>query len=37
VAGSNLLTIAEEKKYLETNVGQAPQMRFYNVGLTAAF
>jgi TonB-linked SusC/RagA family outer membrane protein len=35
--GSNLFTIAAEREYLETNVGQAPQMRFYNVGLTAAF
>jgi TonB-linked SusC/RagA family outer membrane protein len=37
VAGSNLLTIAKERKYLETNVGQAPQMRFYNVGVSASF
>ncbi len=37
LAGSNLITIAPEREYLETNVGQAPQMRFYNFGITAAF
>lgn len=37
LAGSNLITISAEKKYLETNVGQSPQMRFFNLGLSAAF
>jgi TonB-linked SusC/RagA family outer membrane protein len=37
VSGSNLLTIAKEKKTLEMNVGGSPQVRFYNIGLKAAF
>ncbi len=37
VSGSNLLTIAPERKILELNVGQAPQTRFYNFGVKALF
>ncbi|MFO7658811.1 MAG: SusC/RagA family TonB-linked outer membrane protein [Bacteroidales bacterium] len=37
VSGANLLTISPEKKYLETNVGWAPQTRFYNLGISALF
>ena len=32
VSGSNLLTIAKERKYMEMNVGSAPQTRSYNLG-----
>ena len=31
--GNNLLTIAGERKLMETNVGSAPQTRFYNLGV----
>lgn len=37
VGGANLLTISPEKDYLETNVGSAPQTRFFNLGLSASF
>lgn len=37
VGGSNLLMISSEREYLETNVGQAPQTRFYNLGVSASF
>ena len=37
VNGSDLLTISKEKQHLETNFGAAPQMRYYSLGLTAAF
>ncbi len=30
--GTDLLTIAKERKYIETNVGSAPQCRSYNLG-----
>lgn len=33
VSGSNLLTIAKERKYMELNVGTAPQARMYNLGV----
>ena len=33
VNGNDLLTIAKERKLLETNVGSAPQTRFYNLGV----
>jgi hypothetical protein len=32
-----LLTIAKEKEILEMNITDAPQTRFYNIGLKAAF
>ena len=31
--GNDLLTIAKERKLLETSVGYAPQTRFYNLGV----
>lgn len=37
LSGSNLLTIAKERKYMETNVGAAPQMRSYNLGVKVNF
>ena len=37
VSGSNLLTIAKERKLLEMNVGSAPQTRFYNLGVQVKF
>ena len=33
VSGSDLLTIAKERKYMELNVGTAPQTRMYNLGV----
>ncbi len=37
VSGSNLLTLAKERKLLELNVGSAPQARFYNLGVKVGF
>lgn len=37
VSGSNLLTIAKERKHMEMSVGTSPQTRFYNVGVKAVF
>ncbi|MBP1639556.1 MAG: TonB dependent receptor [Bacteroidetes bacterium] len=37
VNGESLLTIAKERKLMETNIGSAPQCRFFNVGLKASF
>ena len=37
VSGSNLLTIAKEREYLEMNIGNAPQTRFVNLGFKTAF
>ncbi len=36
-SGQNLLTISKERKLMEMNVGSAPQCRFYNIGIKAAF
>ena len=33
LSGSDLLTISKERKLMETNVGYAPQTRFYNLGV----
>lgn len=33
VSGADLLTIAHERKYMEMNVGSAPQTRSYNLGV----
>ena len=33
VNGNDLLTIAKERKLMETSVGGAPQTRFYNLGV----
>ena len=37
LSGSNLLTIAGERKYMETNVGSFPQTRYYNLGAKVNF
>lgn len=37
VTGSYLLTIAKERKYMETNVGSSPQCRSYNLGVKVNF
>ena len=37
VSGANLLTISKEREHFETNVGSAPQTRFYNLGVKATF
>ena len=34
---NDLLTIAKERKLMETNIGSAPQTRFYNLGVKATF
>ena len=33
ISGNDLLTIAKERKILETSIGYAPQTRFYNLGV----
>ena len=33
INGNDLLTIAKERKLLETSIGAAPQTRFYNLGV----
>lgn len=35
--GNDLLTVSKEKQHLETNIGGTPQVRYYSLGLTAAF
>ncbi|GGH15485.1 SusC/RagA family TonB-linked outer membrane protein [Sphingobacterium alkalisoli] len=35
--GDNLLVISKESKMMETNIGSAPQYRFYNIGFKASF
>lgn len=37
VGGYNLLTISNERKHFEMNVGSAPQTRFYNIGVRGTF
>lgn len=37
VYGDDLLTIAKERKYMETAVGSAPQCRSYNLGVKVNF
>jgi TonB-linked SusC/RagA family outer membrane protein len=37
ISGSNLLTISKEREILEMNIGSAPQMRFFNLGVKALF
>lgn len=37
VSGSDLLTIAKERKHMEMSVGSAPQSRFLNIGVKANF
>ena len=37
ISGSNLLTISPEWKHMITNVGSAPQTRFFNLGVKVVF
>jgi TonB-linked SusC/RagA family outer membrane protein len=37
ILGDNLLVLSKERKLMETNVGAAPQYRFFNLGLKAGF
>ena len=37
VNGDNLLVLSKERKLMETNIGSAPQNRFYNLGFKATF
>jgi TonB-linked SusC/RagA family outer membrane protein len=37
ISGANLLTLSGEREILELNITSAPQTRFYNVGVRAAF
>lgn len=37
VSGYNLLTISNERKHFEMNVGSAPQTRMYNIGVKGTF
>ncbi|MGY3214747.1 SusC/RagA family TonB-linked outer membrane protein [Mucilaginibacter sp. HD30] len=37
VQGDDLLVISKERKYMETNVGTPPQMRFFNLGVKGSF
>ncbi|ARK10580.1 SusC/RagA family TonB-linked outer membrane protein [Fibrella sp. ES10-3-2-2] len=36
-SGADLLTVAKERQIMETTIGGAPQTRFFNLGLNAAF
>lgn len=37
VSGQDLLTISKEREMMEMNIGEAPQNRFYNLGVKATF
>jgi hypothetical protein len=37
VTGDDLLVLSNERKLMETNIGTAPQTRFYNLGIKATF
>ena len=37
ILGDNLLVVSKERELMETNIGFAPQNRFYNLGVKAAF
>lgn len=37
INGNELLLIAKERDHMETNFGSSPQLRYYSIGLTAAF
>ena len=37
VEGDNLLVISKERALMETNIGNVPQNRFYNLGIRASF
>lgn len=36
-SGDNLLVLSKERKLMETNIGSAPQTRFYNLGFKVGF
>jgi TonB-linked SusC/RagA family outer membrane protein len=36
-SGENLLTVSKERKLMETNIGSAPQYRFFNIGFKTSF
>jgi TonB-linked SusC/RagA family outer membrane protein len=37
VLADNLLVVSKERRLMETNIGTAPQYRFYNLGIRASF
>lgn len=37
VQGDNLLVVSKERKLMETNIGTAPQNRFFNLGVRTSF
>ena len=37
IQGDNLLVISKERKLMETNIGMAPQTRFFNLGVKGSF
>lgn len=37
LSGESLLTLSKERKLMETNVGAAPQCRYFNIGAKASF
>ena len=37
LSGENLLTLAKERKLMETSIGSAPQCRFFNIGFKTSF
>lgn len=37
VLADNLLVVSKEREMMETNIGTAPQYRFYNLGVRASF
>jgi TonB-linked SusC/RagA family outer membrane protein len=37
INGNDLLLISKEKEFMETNIGSAPQTRYYSVGVKATF
>jgi TonB-linked outer membrane protein, SusC/RagA family len=37
LSGENLLTLSKERKLMETNIGSAPQTRFFNIGFKTSF
>jgi TonB-linked SusC/RagA family outer membrane protein len=37
VQGDNLLVVSKERQLMETNIGSAPQTRFFNLGVKSSF
>jgi hypothetical protein len=37
IQGDNLLVVSKERELMETNIGTAPQYRFYNLGAKVSF